>query len=253
MELKLFGKSIFEFNKNRGSIYWENSNNQLKKSSYLPDFYTLGIHINEVSEFIVVPDGATGRAVAVPIKHKQANIKLTPKGLFEMKALNTKSFKLNVCKKYLDDQIQQFKDKLGIIKIAEGDFTRGVTEISSILIRLENRKKYSLFREFFDQYPYTTTSKIDEVLKSHNYLKIGTVNQFLADMPKEAITEMKKYDSKTKDLCNKKPIFYIVADKKDFEKTTKRRDPILLAQSPFGHIWQILGVWDKEMLLLEEL
>ncbi len=44
-----------------------------------------------------------------------------------------------------------------------------------------------------------------------------------------------------------------IADKKDFEKKDKRRDPILLAQSPFGHFWQILGAWDKEMLFLEEL
>ena len=126
-------------------------------------------------------------------------------------------------------------------------------KISSILIRLENRKKYSHFKSFFENYAYTTTTKIDKLLKVHNYLKMGQVEQFLADMPKEAIREMKQYEKNTKKLCGKKPVFYIMANKKDFEKSQKRRDPILLAQSPFCHNWQILGAWDKEMLLLEEL
>ena len=30
-------------------------------------------------------------------------------------------------------------------------------------------------------------------------------------------------------------------------------NPILLVQSPFGIYWQILGAWDKELVLLEEL
>ena len=38
-----------------------------------------------------------------------------------------------------------------------------------------------------------------------------------------------------------------------FRKAYEKRDPILLAQSPFGFYWQILGAWDKEMLLLGEL
>ena len=131
--------------------------------------------------------------------------------------------------------------------------SRGTLEISSILIRLENRKKYGQFKDFFENYAYTTTTKINKLLKINNYLKIGQVQQFLADMPKEAIREMKDYEKQTKKLCGKKPVFYIMANKKDFEKTQKRRDPILLVQSPFCHNWQILGAWDKEMLLLEEL
>ena len=125
--------------------------------------------------------------------------------------------------------------------------------MSSILLRLENRLKYNKFKKFFDNYAYTTTKKVNSLIKKHNYLKFGTVDSFLADMPQEAVNEMKKYTTNTKKLCGKQPIFYIIANKKDFEKTEKRRDPILLAQSPFGHVWQILGAWDEEMLLLDNL
>ena len=129
----------------------------------------------------------------------------------------------------------------------------GVVEIASILLRMENRKKYKQFKKFYDNYAYTSNAKINELIKKHKYLKLGKIDQFIADLPKEATAEMKEYTAQTKKLCDKKPVFYIVADKKDFEKSDKRRDPILLAQSPFGHFWQILGAWDKEMLLLEEL
>ena len=39
----------------------------------------------------------------------------------------------------------------------------------------------------------------------------------------------------------------------EIQEKYKQRDPILLVQSPFGFYWQILGAWDKEMLILSEL
>jgi hypothetical protein len=55
------------------------------------------------------------------------------------------------------------------------------------------------------------------------------------------------------ELCGKKPVFYVIAEPDKFRKAYERRDPILLVQSPFGFYWQILGAWDKEMILLSEL
>lgn len=257
MKLKLFGKDIFEFNVNRGSIYWMESNSHLKKSKFLPDFYSGSSR--GMSSSPAVAEMVTEYIEPVTIGKqkkkikKETRVQLTPKGVYEMKMLNEKSFTIKVKKKYVNEQIKQFKDKLNLIKLSEGDMTNGIREIASILIRLENRKKYNQFENYFGDYPYTTTTKIDELIKIHSYLKIGGVDQFVADMPKEAISEMKAYEKLTKKLCKKKPVFYIIAAKKDFERTKKRRDPILLAQSPFGHFWQILGAWDKEMLLLEEL
>ena len=69
----------------------------------------------------------------------------------------------------------------------------------------------------------------------------------------EAIEAMKEYEGFCIELCNKKPVFYVVAQAKDFEKINKKRDPILLAQSPFGFFWQILGAYDEEMQYLSDL
>jgi len=186
-------------------------------------------------------------------KELEKKFKLTPKKIFELKFLNKKDFKINTDEKYVNDQIQQFKDKLNLIKMSEFDISRGTNEIASILTRLENRKKYDTYKTFFEEYAYTTTERINQVVKNHSHLQLGKIEQFIADMPKEAVDAMKQYTNNTEKICKKKPVFYIIADKKDFKNTDQRRDPILLAQSPFGHFWQILGAWDDEMMFLEEL
>ncbi len=265
MEIKLFGKSLFEAKKSTGQFIYNNAVDSLAKSEYLIDFYRdTGSSMNEgwatpVTDYIITSSGGDGM-VAVPVKKGKKKtpkpvekIKITPKGVYELKMLNDISFKMKADPKYVDEQIETLKDKLGMIKTKEFDMNRGTIEIGSILSRIENRKKYPEFKEYFDEFPYTTTPKISEMIKVHDHLKLGEVSQFIADMPKDAIQVMKDYTDKTKKLCDKNPVFYIIADKDDFKKSEKRRDPILLAQSPFGHFWQILGAWDEEMLIIDEL
>lgn len=255
MEIKLFGKSIFEYSKNKNAFYFEQGLGSNRESKFLPDFYSNSA-IPDISNYVIMSDPSNPNgSVAVPIKEdpKKDVVHLTPKGVYELKMLHDETFKLNTDPEYVDSQLADFKDKLALIKTAEYDMARGVKEIGSVVVRLENRKKYSEVASYFDQFAYTTTSKISGVTKAHDYLKLGQVEQFLADMPKEAMATMKEYNKYTKQICEKQAVFYIVADKKDFEKSNKRRDPILLAQSPFGHFWQILGAWDKEMMFLEEL
>lgn len=261
MELKVFGRSLFEFRNSRGAFPFSLGQEEAKKSKYLPDFYERmggdGI-FESITNYAVFGDTTTG-AVAVPVakkeddKPKSQDKNKTPKEVFELQLLHDEHYTLNTNPAYIDEQLEGFKDKLSLISAEEYDMRNGVKEISSIVIRLENRKKYPEFADFFSQYPYTTTTKIQELTKAHDYLKVGQVAQFIADLPKEATQVMKEYNKVCDKLCGKQAVFYIVADKKDFKGTNQRRDPILLAQSPFGHVWQILGAWDKEMLFIEEL
>lgn len=185
-------------------------------------------------------------------KPEKKEPELTPKEIFHLKQLNETGFEIKTEPEYVNEQIEHFKDKLRVIE--NYDSVRGgIGEIKSILLRFENRKKYPEFHDFFDQYPYTTSSKIGGLLKKYDYLKNDLVAAFVAEMPKEATDVMKEYNKYTQKLCGRDAIFYIIANKKDFEKRQSRRDPILLVQSPFGHFWQILGAWDEEMLLVEEL
>lgn len=260
MELKLFGKSLFSFSKENGGVMLLTAEEALKKAEYLPDFYTKTSYSQTFDSLIQVAtwsgdtssNDSKSNDSKSSVKTKKPKAEITPKRLFQLKALNDPGFELKTDPAYVDEQIQTFKDKLALYKDKNSDY-RGANEIQSILIRLANRKNYPKNKKVFEDFPYTTTEKVDRLVKQHDHLKLGEVSQFLADMPKDATQAMKQYTEATQALCGKKPIFYIIAKKKDFERTQGRRDPILLAQSPFAHVWQILGAWDEEMLLIEEL
>lgn len=256
MEIKLFGKSLFKFRSGKTEMLWGEASTGVRKSKYLPDFYEgmNDYHGPSIMQLVKEePVSSPKKKKAVKGKKKIEKKKITPKGVYDLKLLDDNSFKLNTNAKYIDNQILDFKDKLNLISAEEYDMQNGVREISSVVIRLENRRKYAKNRKLFEEFPYTTTTRVNKLIKDHDHLQIGKIAQFIADMPKEATEIMKEYNKSCKELCDKQAVYYIVADKKDFKKSEGRRDPILLVQSPFGHFWQILGAWDKEMLLLEEL
>lgn len=268
MKIRLFGRDLFEFNTKGGDLYAIPAYNLLKESKYLYDFRKVaqdgwsnptisGWASNSVVTFSTdtLTTAATNTSAVQLVKTptKAQKKELTPKKVYSLEMLHDTAFKINMDPKHVDDQVVAFKEKLALIKTEEYDMQRGTEEIGSILLRMENRKKYASVSKTFEKYPYTTNARINSVVKKHDYLQLGQVAQFLADMPKDATDAMKDYNDACHKLCGKKAVFYIIANKKDFQKSEKRRDPILLAQSPFGHFWQILGAWDDEMLFLDEL
>lgn len=147
------------------------------------------------------------------------------------------------------------EEKIHILKDKEKLITQHYAkrEITALIERLENRKKYNKHKVFFEQFQNTTDEKIGKLLSDHKHLVMKGADIFIPEFPDEAIATMTQYAERLKDICKKKPVFYVIAEEKDFKKSFDRRDPILLVQSPFGFYWQILGAWDKEMLLLSEL
>lgn len=127
-----------------------------------------------------------------------------------------------------------------------------VSEIDRMILCLENRKKYNDFKDFYEKFPNTSDEKIDALCANYKLACKG-IDLFVPEMPKEAIEVMKAYKEHTKKLCDRAPVFYLIAKAEDFQRKRKERDPILLAQSPFGMYWQVLGAWDEEMILLSEL
>jgi len=147
----------------------------------------------------------------------------------------------------LDEKIETLKDKT---KLLNQRYAKA--QIEGLCKRLENRKKYRDNVEFYSSFPNTADDKIDTLLKKYK-LEIGETDLFIPTFPKEAIDIMKKYSEVTKKISGETPVYYVIAEPKDFKKKREKLDPILLAQSPFGFFWQVLGAWDKEMLLLSEL
>jgi hypothetical protein len=157
--------------------------------------------------------------------------------------------------------LEGIEDRIGILKDKEDIITQRYAkqEVKALIECLENRKKYDekgkdgiTFREYFSQFDVTDGEKIESVTDKYD-LQMGDADIFIPEFPDDATKIMKKYREKVQEICNKKPRFYVIAQKKDFKKAQSQRDPILLAQSPFGFYYFILGAWDKEMLYLPEL
>jgi hypothetical protein len=147
----------------------------------------------------------------------------------------------------LDDKIEVLKYKADLIT---QHYSK--REVQGLIERLENRKQWHKFKNFFQEFQNTTDEKIDILLEKYD-LVMKTSDLFIPEFPDDAIAVMKKYTDNMQKLCKKKPVFYVIAEPDKFKKAYEKRDPILLVQSPFGFYWQILGAWDKEMILLSEL
>lgn len=153
----------------------------------------------------------------------------------------------NTDAKDLDEKIELLSDKS---RLSNQRFVKA--QIEGMKKRLENRKKYKEFVDFYGSFPNTTDEKIDDLLKKYK-LDMEESDLFVPAFPKEAIAVMKQYTEITEKVGGEAPVFYVIAEEDDFKEKRKKLDPILLVQSPFGFYWQILGAWDKEMMLLSEL
>ncbi len=147
----------------------------------------------------------------------------------------------------LDEKISVLKEKE---KLISQHYAK--RDVQAVIQRIENRKKYTEHKQFFDRFQSTTDESVDELLSKYK-LVLRESDLFVPEFPDEAIKIMNEYTEQVEKISGKKPVFYVIAEEKDFQKKYERRDPILLAQSPFAFTWDILGAWDKEMILLSEL
>jgi hypothetical protein len=150
--------------------------------------------------------------------------------------------------------LSNLDDKIEVLKYKSDLITQNYSkrEVQGLIERLENRKQWHKFKNFFQEFQNTTDEKIDALLDNYD-LVMKTSDLFIPEFPDDAIAVMKKYTDNMQKLCKKKPVFYVIAEPDKFKKAYEKRDPILLVQSPFGFYWQILGAWDEEMILLSEL
>jgi len=78
--------------------------------------------------------------------------------------------------------------------------------------------------------------------------------QYYSTIPKEAIDELEKFVHAYSKVSKLKPVLKLIID--DTPKSPergKKKDPILLAGSPFGKWFYILGAWDKEVEIVDDL
>jgi hypothetical protein len=163
----------------------------------------------------------------------------------------------------LQDKLVGVKKRLELMKIMKSEGSthpkHTVQELEGYIQILENRIKYAHskdadgYRSFFTSFDYISADSVNRLLAKYPSLRQGTVATFIPDIPDKAVEDMEAYKEMTKELCGKYPNFSIIAPKKDFQRNDKKRDPILLVQSPLCTQYQLIGAWGPELMLVPEL
>lgn len=261
--VKLFGAALFE--KKRVEKLYDFAQHGILRMDT-----GFGIDIYTQQVFAVGPGETAPGVKQERGKTAKKAVELTPKAIYELKTLNQPAFSINCAAGYISSEIKTLDAKLELFgpkpksnkkRSANelfgtgeaGAVKYGRQEVESMLERLKNRMFYEGKKAVFEKYPYTTNDAIRKVLAKHKNLEAVTADVHIPDLPGEAITAMQDYTEVTLGIANKAPVFYLIREKEEEKAVQRKRDPILLAQSPFGFFWQILGAWDKEVVLLEEL
>ena len=113
---------------------------------------------------------------------------------------------------------------------------------------LEARKKFLKYHSLF-QWQVTTREKIQQLCAKYKVQQVVFAS-FSRNVPMEAIEELEKYLEAYAKVTDRGPSLTLIIDAGG--KETKK-DPILLAGSPFGTWYYILGAWDKEVEIVDDL
>lgn len=151
----------------------------------------------------------------------------------------------------LDGQIALVKRRLRMFE----ELSVSAGDEKEALGFLEARKKAKKGKPSF-RWAVTTHTMIQDLLKKYKlaYVDFG---MYAKNVPMEAIDELEAFCEEYSKVRDDKPVLRLIIDDAPApgEKVSKERkkDPILLASSPFGKFFYILGAWDKEVQVVDEL
>ena len=146
----------------------------------------------------------------------------------------------------LDGQIKLVKERMKVLT----QHTRHVDlNHEKIAIGyLKARKKYLKYKNEF-KWAITNKDMIDKLCKKYKVKKVSFGNYY-RNIPKEGVDEIKRFGEAFQNVSNNDPVFELIIDDGGKEE---KKDPILLATSPFGNWYYILGAWDKEVEIVDKL
>lgn len=150
-----------------------------------------------------------------------------------------------MCLENIDKQIRIVARRIQILKDECKITPRDEIEALSYL---KARKKYDKVKKLF-RWQIATKEGIDALCKKYK-VRMVNFSGYYKNVPTEALDELEKYISAYKKVSDAEPSFQLIID--DGGKET-RKDPILLATSPFGRWFYICGAWDKEIEIVDDL
>ena len=122
------------------------------------------------------------------------------------------------------------------------------TDEKEALEYLRARLKWEKYGKYF-RWSITTNELLDKLIKTYE-LRNVSFSGYYKSIPNEAIDELEHFIKYWKKVCKKEPEVRLIIDEGGEEE---KKDPILLAHSPFGKWWYILGAWDKEVEYVDDI
>lgn len=118
------------------------------------------------------------------------------------------------------------------------------------LMYLRARLGYKKYEKLFT-WALTTDEMIQALIKKYKVQFVG-FSGYSKSLPNEAMKELEKFSLAWEKVVEeeREPQLMMITD---YKGTEHKKDPILLAESPFGKWWYILGAWDKEVEIVDEL
>ena len=176
------------------------------------------------------------------VKNEDKRIETRPIEIYEK--IISENPEINL--KDLDKQINIVEQRMKDLK----KHLRGVNLIqeAQALQYLQSRKKYEKNKDKF-KWAITNADLIGKLCKEYK-VRLVDISGYYRNVPTEGVDEIKKFAEAVEYVTNAEPTFKLIID--DNGKETKK-DPILLATSPFGNWYYILGAWDKEVEIVDDL
>lgn len=206
---------------------------------YIPTDSTTGTTINSFANV------AYNQPVEVSVKiGEDKRIEKKPIEVVEEVLIETPL--INIDPKLIKKDIKTIEKRISVLK----DHVRGTFSDENAALMYLNNRLY--FKKYAPMFSWKTTN--EEKLKALcSKYKIKRVNpsSFYKNIPIEAVEEIDKFVTACRKINKKfKPEFELIVDDGGVED---KRDPILLARSPFGRWWYVLGAWDKEVMYLDKI
>lgn len=189
--------------------------------------------------------GNWGGMIEMPQFYDDSDKRKTAKPVDVFKQIIGKEPKMNL--KNLDTEIGIVEKRAEFLKENFPDI--GVSDEEVALKFLLARKKYDAAKDRF-RWPITSQEKIDKLCSKYR-LRIVSFTSFYKTVPDEGLDEMEDFMKAYQKVRKDEPFFQLIADETGEE--TKKADPILLAGSPFGNWFYVLGAWDKEVEIVDQL
>jgi hypothetical protein len=148
--------------------------------------------------------------------------------------------------KNIDEKIKSINNRIKLLKKQN----LNTADEDLALKYITARKIFRKNPKVLDSWPIVTEANIDDLLKKYKLRRVRLGNGMYESLcPNDALKAMEDYTKVWNDLWPsiEKPEIILIISESVYKEIQRKKDPILLAKSPLGNWWHLLGAWNKEV------